>query len=147
MEMADSMAVQKFKEGYNCAQSVMFNYIDRTGLSADFALRLATGFGAGMGRKQEVCGAISGGILVINCLFGRGANEDKSGQDKAYAKVRQLIDRFTEESGTINCKKLLGGCDLLTDDGRKRFNDERLIETCHSCVDRVVKLLDEIIAE
>ena len=141
------IAVNKFKEGYNCAQSLLFCYVDKLNISKDIALRISTGFGAGMGRKQNVCGAISGGILVLNLLYGRGEKEEKQKQDVNYSKVRELINKFENIHGTINCKKLLGDCDLLTVEGQEKFNSENLIENCYKYVEDTVKILNEIIGE
>jgi C_GCAxxG_C_C family probable redox protein len=55
------IAVQKFTSGYNCAQSVLSSFSNDLGLDENTPLKIACGFGAGMGRKQEVCGAVSGG--------------------------------------------------------------------------------------
>ena len=141
------IAVNKFKEGYNCAQSVLFSYADKLNISKDFALRISNGFGAGMGRKQEVCGAICGGILVLNLLYGRGENDEKQKQDINYSKVRELISRFENIHGTINCRKLLDGCDLLTTEGQEKFKLEKLIVNCYKYVEDTVKILDKIIEE
>ena len=63
MKTRSAVARQKFLAGYNCAQAVLFSFCDDLGFDKDTALRLACGFGAGMARKQEVCGAVAGGIL------------------------------------------------------------------------------------
>ena len=57
-----AIAEEKFGGGYNCAQSVLFSFCEELGLDADTALKIACGFGAGMGRKGEVCGAVSGAL-------------------------------------------------------------------------------------
>ena len=139
------IAVTKFKEGYNCAQSVIFSFIDKIGLSKDVALKLSNGFGAGMGRKQEVCGAISGAILVINLLFGRGENDSKVNQEIAYAKIRDLIDNFETRYSTISCKKLLNDCNLMTSEGQELFKSNKMIEKCYEFVEYSVKTLEKII--
>jgi C_GCAxxG_C_C family probable redox protein len=141
------IAVNKFKEGYNCAQSMLFSYSDKLNISKDLALKLGTGFGGGMGRKQEVCGAVSGAIIVLNLLYGRGENEDKQKQERTYAKVRELIDKFEAKYGTVNCKKLLGGCELLTPEGQEQFKSEKKNEKCYEYVDYIVKILEEITQE
>ncbi|WP_027339474.1 C-GCAxxG-C-C family protein [Halonatronum saccharophilum] len=139
------VGVNKFREGYNCAQSLIFSYSDKVNISKDLALRLANGFGGGMGRKQEVCGAVSGGILVLSLLYGRGESEDKEKQEEAYSKVRELIDKFEDKYGTINCKKLLDGCSLLTPEGQEVFKSKQMIKRCYGYVDYTVKTLEEII--
>ena len=138
-------AIKKFEEGYNCAQSVLSTYSEKLNISKDLALKLASGFGAGMGRKQEVCGGISGAIMVLNFLYGRGENDDKEIQDLNYFKVRELIDKFTSKFNTINCKELLDGCNLLDSEGQELFKSKNLIEKCHDYVGSITKILDEII--
>ncbi|HBD92635.1 MAG: hypothetical protein A2015_05675 [Spirochaetes bacterium GWF1_31_7] len=144
MEYAE-IAVNKFKEGYNCAQSVLFSFCDRLNISKDVALKLSNGFGGGMGRRQEVCGAVTGGILVLNLLYGRGENEDKQKQELTYSKVRELIEKFENKYDTINCKKLLDGCELLTSEGQAMFKSDKMIEKCYDYVDTTVRLLEEMI--
>lgn len=107
-------AVNKFKEGFNCAQSVLFSYAEDLNISEGHALRIANGFGSGMGRKQEICGAVSGGILVLNHLYG---SEKAKDNDELYAKVRAFMYGFEKKFGSVNCKKLLGGL-RVNDAGR-----------------------------
>jgi C_GCAxxG_C_C family probable redox protein len=138
----ENTAAEKFKEGFNCAQSVLYSYAEELHLDPDLALRIANGFGGGMGRKQEVCGAISGGILVLGLLYGRGAQDGKERQEKIYAEVRHLIDSFIKEHGTICCRELVSGCSLLTEEGRKRFITENFIEQCYQYVRTVCRILE-----
>jgi C_GCAxxG_C_C family probable redox protein len=138
------IAVNKFKDGYNCAQSVLFSYADKLNISRDLALKMANGFGGGMGRKQEVCGALSGGILVLNLIYGRGENEEKQKQEIVYSLVRELMDKFEEKYGSVNCKKLLDGCELMTSEGQEQFKSNKLIEKCYDYVEFTVRALDEI---
>ena len=139
------IAVNKFKDGYNCAQSVLFSYADKLNISRDLALKMANGFGGGIGRKQEVCGALSGGILVLNLIYGRGENEEKQKQEIVYSLVRELMDKFEEKYGSVNCKKLLDGCELMTSEGQEQFKSNKLIEKCYDYVEFTVRALDEII--
>lgn len=86
-------------------------------IQRDLALKLANGFGASMGCKQEVCGAISGGILGVSLLYGRGEKDDRQRQELTYAKVRELIDKFGVMHGANSCRRLLDGCELMTPEG------------------------------
>lgn len=72
-----------------------------------------------MGRKEEVCGAVSGGIMVLGALYGRGENQDRSLTENTYKKTRLLIDKFIEKQGSVICRKLLDGCELLSPIGKK----------------------------
>mgnify|MGYP001552528859 CR=1 FL=1 len=137
--------VNLFKNGFNCAQAVLFSLKKQTGLSEDDSVRLATGFGAGMGRTQHVCGAISGGILALNVLYGRGLDEDKERQEDVYRKIRDLIHRFEEMNNTIICNELLEGCDLQSEEGQNRFHSQNMAERCHGFISSVIELTEEVI--
>ncbi len=137
-------AVNKFKEGFNCAQSVLYSYADEFGLSKDLATKIATGFGGGMGRKQEVCGAVTGALMVIGLMYGRGDEEGKDKQETTYSKVQLFIDFFINEFGTVNCKGLLDGCCLLDSEGQKTFKENKLIERCYEYVRASCRILDQI---
>ena len=69
-------AVETFAKGFNCAQAVFSTYAPILGISEREALQVATGFGAGMGRLQEVCGAITGAFMLIGCKHGMVKPED-----------------------------------------------------------------------
>ena len=140
------VAVAKFVSGYNCAQSVLFYFCDDLNLDKDNALKIACGFGAGMGRKEEVCGAVSGGIMVIGAKYGRGENEDRKTTDSTYIKIRELMDKFSQKHGTYICRQLLSGCELTTEEGQKIFEEnDYLNKVCKPCVKSVVEILETII--
>ena len=63
-------AAELFLRGYNCAQAVVVAFGDVTGLEEKYAARLISSFGGGMGRMREVCGAVSGMLLVAGLLYG-----------------------------------------------------------------------------
>ena len=48
-----------FREGYNCAQSVVLAYVQEMGLETQTAARLSSGFGGGVGGLRSVCGTQS----------------------------------------------------------------------------------------
>jgi C_GCAxxG_C_C family probable redox protein len=125
-------AVEKFKSGFNCSQSVLWTYAPEFHLDPDTALRIANGFGAGMG------------IMVLGLWYGRGEHDGRERHEKTYAMVQKLIDAFVKKCGTVNCKKLLSGCDLITEEGRKRFHDDGLNEKCRKYVAIVCGILDSL---
>ncbi len=138
------VAVEKFKSGYCCSQSVLYSFADRVGLEPDLALKIADGFGAGMGRKQKVCGAISGAVLVLGLLYGRGEDDPLDKHEHTYEKVKDLIERFETQHGTVICRELLKGCDLLTPEGQAKFKGEQMVEGCYGFVADTVKILEDL---
>jgi len=146
MNTRSDIATEKFLAGYNCAQAVLYSFCDDLRFDKDMALRLACGFGVGMGRKQEVCGAITGGIITIGLKYGRGEGQDKTRTEETYGKVLELMSRFESKHSTSICRTLLNGCDLNTADGQRHFKENDLLnKTCKGCVKTVVDTLESIL--
>lgn len=145
MSTPADIATAQFLSGYNCAQTVLHAFHDETGLGEDLSLKIATGLGAGMGRMQEVCGAVTGGILVLGLRHGRGSAEDRSATEHTYLKTRELMDRFAAKHGSCLCRQLLHGYDIATEEGQRRFKaDDLLNKVCQPCVRTVVEILEQI---
>ncbi|MDX9866289.1 MAG: C-GCAxxG-C-C family protein [Kiritimatiellia bacterium] len=148
MKTPSDTASEKFTSGYNCAQSVLWAFAPRLGLDPDTALKIACGFGAGMGFRQEVCGAVTGGIMALGLKYGRGENQDRTATEETYNKTQELMRRFEAVHGTCNCRKLLGDCDLSSDSGFSEFKTRDLHRlVCTPCVRTVALILDEMLAE
>lgn len=138
---------KKFLEGYNCAQSVLFSFCEELGLDADTALKISCGFGGGMGRKGEVCGAVSGGILVLGLKFGRGKSDQRAQTDVAYAEVREFMKRFSAKHGSCYCRELLSGCNLSTLEGQAYFKDNECLNLiCRPCVRDAAAIVEDLLA-
>ena len=101
-------AKNNFLAGMNCAQAVLCAFADRCGLDRETALKLASGFGGGLARQREVCGAISGMCMAADLIRGPGEGSDKTAKDEHYAFIRELCDAFRAETGSIICRELLG---------------------------------------
>jgi C_GCAxxG_C_C family probable redox protein len=146
MKTKNEAAVEKFLAGYNCAQSVLYAYGPDLGLDGEIALKAATGLGAGMARRGEVCGALTGGILALGLRYGRGGRQDRTATEATYQKTRELMARFEERHGSCLCRVLLEGCDLGTAEGQQYFKQHDLLhKTCLGCVQSVVETLGQIV--
>jgi C_GCAxxG_C_C family probable redox protein len=138
-------ATEKFLQGYNCAQSVLWSFREELRLDPDLALKVACGFGAGMARRQEVCGAVAGGIMVLGLRHGRGENQERLATEQTYRKTQELLRRFELKHGSCRCRDLLPGCDLMTEQGQQFFKDHDLLnKTCKECVRSVVEIVEAL---
>ncbi len=142
MKTKSEVAVEKFLSGYNCAQSILYAFGPDLALDGETALRIATGFGGGMGGSGEVCGAVTGGILALGLKYGRGGQQEKSVAQHAYQKTGELMAAFERVHGSCVCRTLLCGCDLRTPEGMQRFREEGLYQkVCVGCVRTVGEIL------
>jgi C_GCAxxG_C_C family probable redox protein len=140
-------AAQRFVDGYNCAQAVFTAYAPSFGVSETDALRIATGFGGGMGHLQEVCGAVTGAFMVIGGCCGMRQPADKAAKDMTYSLVHELGKRFASLHGQLLCRSLLG-CDLNTTEGKAQFKEQKLRDTkCVVYVRDACRLLEEMLPE
>ena len=103
------IARKLFYEGYNCAQAVFCAFDDITGLDRRVSARLASSFGAGMGRMREVCGTVSGALMVLGIVLGYDDPKDPQAKSDHYKIVREFADRFREQNSSIICRELLAG--------------------------------------
>ena len=100
-------AAQYFLDGYNCAQAVLAAFSDVTGISPERSARMASSFGGGMGRMREVCGAVSGMLMVTSLLYGYDPTAGDQVKKAHYALVQKLAGQFREEVGSIVCREIL----------------------------------------
>ena len=100
-------AAELFLNGYNCAQAVVVAFSDLTGLEDSFSAKMASSFGGGMGRMREVCGAVSGMLMVLGLLYGYDTPGDDVSKKQQYTVVQQLSGKFREEVGSIVCREIL----------------------------------------
>jgi C_GCAxxG_C_C family probable redox protein len=146
MKTRSETALEKFLAGYNCAQSVLYAYGPGLGLDGEISLKAATGLGAGMARRGEVCGAVTGGILALGLKYGRGARQDRAATEETYRRTLELMGRFEKRHGSCLCRVLLEGCDLQTEAGQQYFKEHDLLhKTCIGCVQSVVEILAQLV--
>jgi len=108
MEDKAGRARELFLSGANCAQAVLGAFAPECGISLETALRLASGFGGGIARLREVCGAVSGMVMAADLLYGSADLSDKAEKDAHYARLRRLTEAFRQKNGSIVCRELLG---------------------------------------
>ncbi len=142
----DIYAAELFLKGYNCAQAVAVAFCDVTGLTPEFSAKMASSFGGGMGRMREVCGSVSGMLMVVGLLYGYDTPGDHAGKKAQYALVQELAGKFREQAGSIICREILKNppSDPTPSPRTQEYYEKR---PCTRMVMLAARILDEYIAE
>jgi C_GCAxxG_C_C family probable redox protein len=111
-------AASCWAEQYNCAESVLRGVCHAQGIDlAEQGKRMATPFGGGVGRSEDMCGALVGGVLAIGIVKGRtNPQEDKL---VAYDLAGRLHKKFNEQFASTSCRTL-NMSDFKSPEHRKR---------------------------
>lgn len=139
-------AAELFLSGCNCAQAVAVAFCNVTGLDENTVKKLSSSFGGGFGRLREVCGAVSGMMMVLGLLYGYSDPGEKDIYKKEhYALVQELAGRFKDECGSIICREILKNppSDPNPTPRTAEFYKDR---PCAHMVITAARILDEYIA-
>ena len=147
MTTSVDQAMTLFQQGFNCSQAVCAAYAPSLGLSHELALKIAAGFGGGMGRSGEVCGAVTGAIMVIGLKTGPIEAADAAAKENAYALTHQVIEQFADRHGSILCRELLG-CDIGQPEGLQHAREAQLFtRLCPQFVRAAAEIVSTLIDE
>ena len=108
IEVRAQKAKELFKQGFNCAQSVVGACCDLYDVPQDQAMRMAAGFGGGIGRMRLTCGAACGMFMLAGLQNGSTTPQDHEGKMRNYELVRNLADQYKNTFGSMTCAELLG---------------------------------------
>ncbi|MCW8929766.1 MAG: C-GCAxxG-C-C family protein [Gammaproteobacteria bacterium] len=137
-------AREQFINGLNCSQSVIAQYADKYQLDLATACKLATGFGGGMGRMGNTCGALTGAYLVLGLEYGSESATEKHKKDQTYEKIQNFTQQFEQRNGSCNCRDLLG-CDISTPEGYLQAKEQGFTRSkCPGFVKNAVDILDDM---
>ena len=138
-------AVALFQQGFNCTQSILSVFAPDFGLDQNMARRISQGFGAGMGRTDNICGSLSAAIMVIGLRYGGIRPDDTAAKEKTYAVVREFLQEFKTLHGSVACTDLLGY--NLSDP--KQFADAKThqvaMERCPVFIRAAVELVEKVV--
>ena len=134
---------QAFASGFNCAQSVFSAFSQDYGLDTATACKIAGGLGSGA-RSAELCGAVSGAVLIIGLKYGQSTAADADMKLKCNAETEAFVRRFRTANGHIVCRELLK-CDVATKDGREAAVAKGLFKTrCKALVVSAIEILEDM---
>lgn len=145
MNRADR-AIELFNNNFNCSQAVFTVFATEYGISEELALKLATSFGGGA-RSGEMCGAVSGALMVLGLKYGHFIAENNEQKQKAYSLGQEFVRRFKEKNNSIVCRDLLG-YDLSKPDEFEIIASKGLFKTiCPNMVRSAVNILEQMLCE
>jgi C_GCAxxG_C_C family probable redox protein len=138
-------AKEQFEKGFSCAPAVFSTYSKQLGLEKELALKIACGFGGGIGRMGRTCGAVTGAVMAIGLKHGQSDAADKESGQETRKLVKEFIDRFAALHGSIECKELLG-YDLTSARGLKAARESGVFENkCPGFVYDAACILEDVL--
>ena len=110
------------------------------------ALKMSTQFGGGA-RKGEMCGAVSGALMVLGLKYGHSHAEDIEEKGKAYQIAEDFMNRFIAEKGTVVCRELLG-YDVSNQEDVAKIKELNLFKTtCPEMIKCATAMVEQMINE
>jgi C_GCAxxG_C_C family probable redox protein len=132
--------------GYNCAQAVATTYGTAFGVPEETLARIATAFGGGVSRSDNICGGVSGALMVLGLKYGSKNQSEGDAKAKTYAIGNEFISEFARRHGAVSCTGLLG-YNLSVPEERKEAAEKRVPATvCREIVRNAGILLEEFLA-
>jgi C_GCAxxG_C_C family probable redox protein len=136
-----NLSKSNFAQGFNCSQSVLLAFADELGLKPGMAARITSAFGGGVARSGRICGAVSGGLMVLGLRYGNNIATDRGAKEATYALARRYMEEFAKRHGSVDCPALLG-CDIGTPQGMQQARERDLFtRQCSEYVADAVRIL------
>ena len=125
-------ALELHSAGYNCAQALICAFSDRVGVDEITLYEIAEGFGAGMGNRNNVCGALSGAVMVAGLLASNGDTKNSS-KAETYKLSGKIEEYFREKCKATAC------CDI------KGLKSGSPTVSCDECIKVAVEAVESIL--
>jgi len=143
MSKADE-AEATFKSGCNCSQAVLSAFAAESGLDKMTVLKIASGFGGGIGHMAQTCGAVTGAVMVIGLKNNMSFEKPYEFNQKNYDMIGRLIAEFNRRNGSIMCKDLVK-VDFADEESYRKARKEGIFYTvCPKLVNDAVQIVEEL---
>lgn len=143
MKTKAEIAAELFDSGFNCSQSVLAVFCEQYGLAQDVALKLSCGLGGGV-RSGEICGAVSGAVLVIGLKYGQSVADDKDAKAECYSKTVEFMDAFRAKNKSVVCRQILGYDISIKEEYAQAESKNLFKTTCVEMIKSAVEILEEL---
>jgi len=139
--------VKTHADGFSCAQALLAVYGPELGMDRETALKVAGGFGGGMGRMAGTCGAVTGAYMVIGLVHSMTKIGDLQQKELSYETIRKFADKFRERNKTLVCRELMG-VDVSTPEGFAASKERNIARTvCPKYIRDAAEILEEMLAD
>jgi C_GCAxxG_C_C family probable redox protein len=147
MQVPVDIAIAHYNNGYSCAQSVLAAFASRYGLTHDMVHGLAAPFGAGMSRRADTCGAVTGALMVLGLHYWDRHIGPREAKEKIYQVSQEFMQEFKARNGTVVCKELLS-IDISDPAALEQARQTHLFDSlCPNFVRDAVELLEKYLEE
>ena len=143
------LAFQYHQSGYNCAQSVLMAFADLTKVDPQVGFAVAGGLGGGIGgTHQEVCGAISGGVMSLSLLFPYTDSAKPEDKRRVTGIAKEFLKRFQERFGGLSrCGDLLTSRVEATEENTPAAVRVGAKKHCDIMIVTAVEIVEELLKE
>jgi len=136
-------AVGFFKEGYNCAQSILLAMQKFWKIKKPLEPKVASAFGGGIGRSGSVCGVLTGGVIAIGLKYGTD-NPSAEEREKVYSLALKFYNTFRKDCGSVLCRELIG-YDLSKPEGLEKARGAEVFrKRCDHFIENAVGALIDL---
>lgn len=147
MSERSEKAAASFREGFNCAQSVLSAFSEAYRLRRHDALRVAGAFGGGMAHTGATCGAVTGALMVLGLRYGKTEAADNEARERCVARGKAFLEAFEARFGSCSCRALLG-YDLSAPGQIEAAREAGVLGTvCPGLVLAAAEILEEVLAQ
>ena len=137
------IAVTRFDQDFNCAQSVLAAFAPQLGMDENQALKLASPFGGGVARRGQICGAVTGALMALGLAQGA---DNPAGNEDTYRLGQEFLQRFESKHGSLLCRELID-CDISTPEGLQQAREKGIFAArCPLFVRGAAEIVQDMLA-
>jgi C_GCAxxG_C_C family probable redox protein len=154
VEKAANLAYDYEIKYFGCSQTTLAGLIEAFGIGGPDLLRASTCLAGGIARRGHVCGALTGGLMMIGYLTGRDDLEMFAQYQRGMDFANKLYARFEQAFGTVSCSEIqkikFGKTFDLQDPEQREDLHKRMAELqdgCQSVTSTGARLAAQMIVE
>ena len=139
-------ALSYFENNFNCSQAVFTTFATELGIDEELALKLSTQFGGGA-RCGQLCGAVSGALMVLGLKYGHCHSDNAEEKSRAYNFATEFNKRFCDTNNSVVCRDLLG-YNLCIPEDMAKIKEKNLFKiVCPKMVADATQIVEEMLKE